>query len=68
MHRALRLLVIALSLALAVPAIADPVSRAPLEVTTGNETPVLYDDDEGGNASGDDPAIWVTRLTPAGAS
>jgi phytase-like protein len=28
-------------------------------VTTDNETPVLYDDDEGGNASGDDPAIWV---------
>ena len=31
--------------------------RAP---TAGwNDTPVLYDDDEGGNASGDDPAIWV---------
>jgi 3-phytase len=28
-------------------------------VTTDNETPVLYDDDAGGNASGDDPAIWV---------
>ena len=28
-------------------------------VTTDNETPTLYDDDEGGNASGDDPAIWV---------
>ncbi|MGF0115630.1 phytase [Promicromonospora sp. Marseille-Q5078] len=28
-------------------------------VTTGIETPVLYDDEEGGNASGDDPAIWV---------
>ena len=31
----------------------------PVVVTTDNETPVLYDDDEGGNASGDDPAIWV---------
>ena len=31
----------------------------PAVVTTDNETPVLYDDDEGGNASGDDPAIWV---------
>lgn len=30
----------------------------PAVVTTDNETPVLYDD-EGGNASGDDPAIWV---------
>jgi 3-phytase len=29
--------------------------------TTDNETPVLYDDEEGGNASGDDPAIWVHR-------
>ncbi|MFC8598527.1 phytase [Isoptericola sp. NPDC057191] len=28
-------------------------------VTTDVETPVLYDDEEGGNASGDDPAIWV---------
>jgi len=35
------------------PAVPDAV------VTTDNETPVLYDDDEGGNASGDDPAIWV---------
>ena len=32
-------------------------------VTTDNETPVLYDDDAGGNASGDDPAIWVTPAT-----
>ena len=31
----------------------------PALVTTDNETPVLYDDDEGGNASGDDPAIWI---------
>ena len=30
-----------------------------MTVTTDNETPVLYDDDDGGNASGDDPAIWV---------
>ena len=28
-------------------------------VTTDNETPVLYDDEAGGLASGDDPAIWV---------
>ncbi|MEL7975383.1 phytase [Isoptericola sp. F-RaC21] len=28
-------------------------------VTTDVETPVLYDDEAGGNASGDDPAIWV---------
>jgi 3-phytase len=32
---------------------------SPAVVTTDNETPVLYGDDEGGNATGDDPAIWV---------
>ncbi|MFB9311121.1 3-phytase [Agromyces hippuratus] len=32
---------------------------APAVVTTDNETPVLYDDEAGGNAVGDDPAIWV---------
>ncbi|MFB7883325.1 phytase [Microbacterium sp. NPDC056057] len=35
----------------------EPVPLA--VVTTSVETPVLYDDEEGGNASGDDPAIWV---------
>jgi 3-phytase len=34
-------------------------SSGPAVVPTDNETPVLYDDEEGGNASGDDPAIWV---------
>jgi 3-phytase len=50
-----------LPLALGVPAGAMGWHRqvGPAEVTTDNETPVLYDDDEGGNASGDDPAIWV---------
>jgi 3-phytase len=67
MLRALRLLVVSL-LALAGPAIAAPVSPDPVEVSTDNETPVLYDDEEGGNASGDDPAIWVHRPTPARAS
>jgi 3-phytase len=56
---ALRLLAVSLTLALAGPAVAAPGSPDPVEVTTDNETPVLYDDDEGGNASGDDPAIWV---------
>lgn len=36
-----------------------PGASSPVEVTTDNETPVLYDSEEGGNASGDDPAIWV---------
>ncbi|WP_083958017.1 phytase [Herbidospora mongoliensis] len=39
---------------------AAPASaEGPEVVTTDNETPVLYDDSRGGNASGDDPAIWV---------
>ena len=59
MRRALRLLVVPLTLVLAGPATAALVSPDPVEVTTDSETPVLYDDDEGGNASGDDPAIWV---------
>lgn len=42
---------------------AHPAGKAssiePGVATTSVETPVLYDDDLGGNASGDDPAIWV---------
>jgi 3-phytase len=59
MPRALPLLALSLVLAIAVQATGRPVSPDPVEATTDNETPVLYDDDEGGNASGDDPAIWV---------
>ena len=59
MRHLLRLLVVSLTLALAGAAIGAPRSPAPVEVTTDSETPVLYDDEEGGDASGDDPAIWV---------
>ncbi|GAB1818026.1 phytase [Herbidospora sp. RD11066] len=52
---ALALGVLATVLLSAAPASAE----GPKVVTTDNETPVLYDDDKGGNASGDDPAIWV---------
>lgn len=31
------------------------------------ETPPLFDDEAGGNANGDDPAIWVHPTSPAGA-
>ena len=41
------------------PATGKPPGDRPAVITTDNETPVLYDDEEGGNASGDDPAIWV---------
>ncbi|MEV7226920.1 phytase [Polymorphospora sp. NPDC051019] len=46
----------------AAPAAAQPTAThrdRTATVTTDNETPVLYDDEAGGNASGDDPAIWV---------
>ncbi|WP_198940369.1 phytase [Micromonospora sp. CB01531] len=38
---------------------ARAATAQPAVVTTDNETPILYDDEAGGNASGDDPAIWV---------
>jgi 3-phytase len=37
----------------------DRPAPRPATVTTSVETPPLYDDEAGGNASGDDPAIWV---------
>jgi 3-phytase len=52
-------LLLPLTLALPAGALDRPRQVGPVVVTTDNETPVLYDDDEGGNASGDDPAIWV---------
>jgi 3-phytase len=33
----------------------------PLEVTAAVETPALFDDEAGGDADADDPAIWVNR-------
>lgn len=55
MRRSAVLAAVPLALVLALPA----AGAAPETVTTDNETPVLYDDEQGGNASGDDPAIWV---------
>ena len=48
---------VAASAVFALPTAAQ--SSDPAVVTTDNETPVLYDDEEGANASGDDPAIRV---------
>ncbi|MBQ1047344.1 phytase [Micromonospora sp. C51] len=50
--------VVAAALLAPVQVTAAATARPPV-VTTNNETPVLYDDEAGGNASGDDPAIWV---------
>lgn len=69
MRKRTALLVPALAVSLGLPtvtAVAIPHrhGQAPAEVavvTTDNETPTLYDDEDGGNASGDDPAIWVHR-------
>src|SRR5262245_23207356 len=66
MRRSLRfILALPLIAALATPAGARVSAESrrpptgPAVATADNETPVLYDDDEGGSASGDDPAIWV---------
>lgn len=60
------LLLLALLAPVAAPAsaVADGADDATRKhrtatVTTSVETPPLYDDEAGGNASGDDPAIWV---------
>ncbi|MFB4283570.1 phytase [Nonomuraea sp. MTCD27] len=54
------LLVTPLPLAAAVPAAASGVAT----VTATAETPSLYDDEAGGFANGDDPAIWVHPTRP----
>ncbi len=60
---ALSVSVTAAAVLVATPLFVDSAMAAdrkrPSPVTTDNETPVLYDDEGGGNASGDDPAIWV---------
>jgi 3-phytase len=40
------------------------VFRTPRPVLATAETPPLFDDEEGGDADADDPAIWVHRSTP----
>ncbi|MEU6883068.1 phytase [Streptomyces sp. NPDC046712] len=37
---------------------------APVTVTAAVETPVVYDDEAGGNADADDPAVWVDPRNP----
>ncbi|MEV6318390.1 phytase [Streptomyces sp. NPDC051776] len=40
------------------PGAADPAPR-PARVTASAETPAVHDDEAGGNANADDPAVWV---------
>ncbi|MFJ5934149.1 phytase [Streptomyces sp. NPDC093071] len=63
--------VLALSTALAAAALAVPAEArhrhpgGPLPaVTPRAETPALHDDDAGGNADADDPAIWRNAAAP----
>ncbi|MFH8419670.1 phytase [Streptomyces sp. NPDC018038] len=55
--------------ALAVPARADARHHGPARslpvVVPRAETPVLHDDEAGGNADADDPAIWRNPAAPA---
>ncbi|MFD0473685.1 phytase [Nonomuraea thailandensis] len=41
-----------------------PAAGEPAVVTAAAETPPLYDDEAGGFANGDDPAIWVHPTLP----
>jgi 3-phytase len=43
---------------------AEPADPLPV-VTARVETPPLFDDEAGGDADADDPAIWVNRRRPA---
>lgn len=55
-----------LSLALAatgIPGLAS-AADAPTPVAAALETPSYFDDDAGGNANADDPAVWVDRDNP----
>ncbi|WP_433827969.1 phytase [Actinoplanes sp. CA-015351] len=50
---------VALTTFSAVP--AQAAHRPPREITATVETPSLYDDELGGDADADDPAIWVNK-------
>ncbi|WP_236047819.1 phytase [Paractinoplanes ovalisporus] len=52
-----------MSTAVAAPAHAGerPTESQLLEITASVETPALFDDEAGGDADADDPAIWVNR-------
>lgn len=51
--------IIALALTSAVLLSGTPAAATEAEITANAETPALFDDDAGGDADADDPAIWV---------
>ncbi|MEU2655631.1 phytase [Streptomyces sp. NPDC007325] len=62
---ALTALAAAFSVVAAVPATPQPAPAAgPVSVTARAETPAVYDDEAGGNADADDPAVWVDPARP----
>ncbi|GIF26994.1 3-phytase [Actinoplanes tereljensis] len=54
---------VALSSVVAAPAQAG--AKADREITATVETPALFDDEAGGDADADDPAIWINRADRA---
>ncbi|MCX5388886.1 phytase [Streptomyces sp. NBC_00094] len=55
----------ALAAALAVVTAASVTPQpGPVSVTARVETPAVYDDEAGGNANADDPAVWVDPQRP----
>lgn len=54
----------ALAAALAVVTAASTTPQPVVPVTAGVETPAVYDDEAGGNANADDPAVWVDPERP----
>lgn len=67
MRRILTCLAVGALAASALPAAAaaQRPASAPRAVTAKFETPPLYDDEAGGDADADDPAIWVHPTDPA---
>lgn len=66
----MRRLMVVSGTALALIAATGPTASGadatdPRPVTAVLESPALFDDDAGGNADGDDPAIWVNADQPA---
>ncbi|MFE2554886.1 phytase [Streptomyces sp. NPDC059352] len=54
----------ALAAALAVVTAASTTPQPVVPVTARVETPAVYDDEAGGNANADDPAVWVDPERP----
>ncbi|MFJ5224327.1 phytase [Streptomyces sp. NPDC088400] len=67
LHRRYATIAGAVTSAALVAVVVAPAHAGPTvpEVTARAETPPLFDDEDGGNASADDPAIWRDPKNPA---